>query len=256
MSGKTPEWMPELFFCHRYEFCVVADQLGFRIGTRSDQFDTNKTGKLLEDDFVVDFVDNNFKDPDTERLCKIVDRTQAEYAVVPDVYDVDDLDDVLELGERLVEEHETTPIVVPKCTFEFDRIPDSWILGFSVPSGYAETDIPINMFTTHRTHLLGGSPRNQIKFANKAVDAGVELFSVDGNAFSKASGYGNIINEPVELLSESGYLDEKAWVKDATGYTDWGQRIAQSLARYYELWRQWSLRRGLCDDVDDVQSHV
>jgi len=256
MTSKTPEWMPELFFCHRYEFAFIADMMGFRIGTRSDQFDTNRTHLLLEDGIPVDFVDNNFKEPDRDRLENIVDRVDSEYVVLPDVYDRNDLEDIVEYGERLQEVYEIIPIVVPKDTLDYSMIPSEWLLGFSVPSGYGETDVPVELFTSHRVHLLGGSPRNQIKYANKLEDVGADLFSVDGNAFAKAAGYGNIINEPVEFLDESAHLDQKAWAADADGYTDWGQRITQSLARYYELWRQWSLKTSERYSTEEVLSNT
>jgi hypothetical protein len=241
MSGKTPDWMPELFFCHRYEFCLVADQLGFRCGTRADEFETNRIQQLLDDDIALDLVDNNFKDPDTQRLSSIVKKTGAEFVVLPDVYAVCELDQIIEYGKQLVSDFDVTPIIVPKCSIDESTIPPSWIIGFSVPSGYGETDIPVTEWTDHRVHLLGGSPRNQIQYANVAVDAGVDVFSVDGNSFAKAASYGNIINEPVEILDSDGAVDGNAWAADVDGYTDWGQRIAKSLGRYYELWRQWSM---------------
>jgi len=256
MTSKTPNWMPELFFCHRYEFAFIADMMGFRLGTRSDQFNTNRTHKLFDDDIPVDFVDNNFKNPDRDRLEDIVSKTDSEFVVLPDVYDEGDLTSVVEYGQRLESEYQTTPIVVPKDELEYQHIPDHWILGFSVPSGYGETEVSPTEFTSHRVHLLGGSPRNQIKYANKLTDCGAELYSVDGNAFAKAASYGNIINEPVEIMDDSGGLDQKAWVADADGYTDWGQRIAQSLARYYELWRQWSLKKSSEYSVEDVAANT
>ena len=72
MAGLTPDWMPELFFCHRYEFAFIADFLGYRIGTRADQVDTNRVHEMLDDDIKIDFVDNNFKNPDRDRLETIV----------------------------------------------------------------------------------------------------------------------------------------------------------------------------------------
>ncbi len=241
----TPDWMPELFFCHRYKFAYVAHNLGFRIGTRSDHFDTNRVEKTLNSDIPVSFIDNNFKNPDKERLCDVVSKTDAEFVVLPDVYNVDELEEIISFGEEIEENYETTPIVVPKCELDFGLIPESWLVGFSVPSGYSETDVPLSSFGDHKLHLLGGSHRNQIKYANKALDLGIDVFSVDGNAFSKAASYGNIINHPDKIISSDGELDGNAWAKDVDGYTDWNQRICQSLSRYYELWRLWATRSGL-----------
>lgn len=254
MAGKTPSWMPELFFCHRKEFCVVADQLGFRLGTRSDQMKTNGVQKLIDSGFTIDFVDNDFEDPDRDRIRSAVDATRSEFVVLPDLYNCSDIDKTRSFGRELVTEYDVTPIIVPKCDVDEDEIPPDWIVGFSVPSGYGETDVPIETWQHHRVHLLGGSPRSQIQYANKAVSSDVDIFSVDGNSFAKASGFGNIINEPVEILDDTGELDNKAWVKDADGYTDWGQRIAVSLSRYYELWRQWSMIHSNRYDHDDIAS--
>lgn len=242
--------MPELVFCHRAEFCRVADQLGFRLGTRADQFDTNRTQELLDDGFSIDFVDNDFEEPSYERLRDIVDRTDPEYVVLPDVYDTDDVVDVVSFGEEMVAEYGVTPVVVPKIEFDYTTIPDDWIVGFSVPSGYGETEIPITAFTNHQVHLLGGSHTNQIEYANRAVENDVEIFSVDGNAFAKGASYGNLVNTPLSALNGEGLLTGNAWDSDVDGYTDWGQRIAQSLARYYELWRLWSVRSGYTSKSD------
>jgi hypothetical protein len=255
-ESLTPDWMPELFFCHRHRFAYVAYNIGFRIGTRADQFDTNRTQKTLDADIPVSFVDNNFKDPDRNRLREIVDTVDAEFVVLPDVYSVEDLDSVLSFGDELATQFNATPIVVPKCDLTFSDIPDSWLVGFSVPSGYADTEIPLSSFGDHKIHLLGGTHMNQIKYANEARELGIDVFSLDGNAFSKASSFGKIMNEPIEILDENGELDERTWVSDVDGYTDWGQRICQSLARYYELWRQWSIKVGRAPPDVGLESNI
>jgi len=103
----TPDWMPELFFCHRYKFAYAAHNLGFRIGTRSDHFDTNRVEKTLNSDIPVSFIDNNFKNPDKERLCDVVSKTDAEFVVLPDVYNVDELEEIISFGEEIKENYET-----------------------------------------------------------------------------------------------------------------------------------------------------
>ena len=103
MSSKTPDWMPELFFCHRHEFAMVADVLGFRIGTRSDEVQSNRVERIMDDGVSIDFVDNNFKDPDRERLERVVTQTDPEFTVLPDVYDKSDLRDIVSFGQTLVD---------------------------------------------------------------------------------------------------------------------------------------------------------
>jgi hypothetical protein len=227
--------MIDVYFCHRDKFCRIASDIGYEIGTRADEFGTNHTQRLLDNGYDVSFVDNNFKDPCADRLVDVAETCDALYAVCPDVDEVDDVADVLAVGDRLTDIG-VTPIVVPKVVFDFERIPDDWLLGFSVPSGYGSTDVPLSKFTTHDVHLLGGSPRTQLDYATQAAEMeAVSVVSVDGNAFSKAAGYGNIINTPSELLT-----DGNAWDYDIDYPSDWNGRVIVSLVRNFLLWRDWS----------------
>jgi hypothetical protein len=247
MGSKTPEWMPELIFCHRYEFAIIADQLGYRIGTRADSLQTNQVHKTLSEGHSIDFVDNNFKDPDWERFEEAVKITNPLYTVLPDVYDEQSLEGIVTFGYRLEERYDVTPIIVPKYDIDVTEIPENWIIGFSVPSGYGETDVSITRFTSHPVHLLGGSHKSQIEFANEAIESGVTIFSIDGNSFAKGASFGNIVNAPHKILNNDGKISGNSWDTDVDGYTDWGQRVSHSLARYYELWRLWSVRSGYKD---------
>lgn len=231
--------MIDLYFCHRDKFCRIAADIGYELGTRADQFDTNRIDKLLDDGYDVSFVDNNFKDPNEDRIFEIAQRCSAEYAVCPDVDHKDDLDAVIDFGERL-ESIGVTPIVVPKDDLDYNSIPDHWRLGFSVPSGYGETEIPITEFKQHEVHLLGGSPQKQLEYATKAIKNDIDVVSVDGNSFAKAASYGNIINSPSKLLG-----DGNAWDYDITYPEDWSGRLIVSLVRNYLMWRDWSCEMGV-----------
>jgi len=229
--------MITVYFCHRAEYLRIAEKIGYKLGTRADQYESNHIdGSELD----ISLVDNNFKEPDFERLWNVANMCDAEYVVVPDVYESQEIPQVLDWGDQLMRAGRT-PIVVPKTVFDFSRIPSSWTLAFSVPSGYGETDVPITAFDTgHDVHLLGGSPQNQIEYATRAVENGINLVSADGNSFSKAAGYGNIINTPRDVLG-----DGNGWEANLEHPSDWGGRLVTSLVRYFLMWRDWSDEHGL-----------
>jgi len=236
--------MVEIYFCHRFPFTVVAAEMGLSLGTRADQIQSNRVTQTVEAGYSIDLLDNHFEDPDYQRLRGAIDTYDPAVVMLPDVYDMDDLTRVQSFGAEVADEFGVRPAVVPKDDSITDSdIPSDWLVGYPVPSGYGTTDVPITRFDEHDVHLLGGSHRNQIKYANRAVDAGVSVVSVDGNAFAKGANYGNLVNCPRELLDADGRLDGNAWDKDVDGYDEWGARICQSLARFRELWRLWEQRR-------------
>ena len=225
----------DLYFCYRQRFAEVASWIGYGVGTRADEYKQNFVYRSgFDDDIDISFVDNDFEDPDRECLLDVAETVNAERVVLPDIFSVEDVSDVLEFG-REVKNIGATPIVVPKCDFDYSRIPRDWIVGYSVPSGYGSTDVPIGRFTSHDVHLLGGSPSNQFEFAEKAITEGVSIVSADTNSFGAAASYGNIVNHPKRMADGDG----NAWLYDVDEYDDMDGRIIVSLAHYYEAWRLW-----------------
>lgn len=243
MPDKTPQWMPTLIFSHRYPFTFIASELGYEVGTKVTEVDTNSVHKLVDAGYEIHFIDNNFENPNFERIERVVSEYRPSYVVCPDIYHEDSLERVVSFGKGMIDEYGATPMIVPKTKFDLDKIPDGWVIGFSVPSGYGETDVSIEHFAGRDVHLLGGSHRNQIAYANKAVDVGANIVSVDGNAFARAASYGNVINDVSSMMQRETELKGNAWNADVDGYTQWGQRIIVSLVRNYEMWRVWSSRR-------------
>lgn len=229
--------MIDVYFCHRYEFATTAADIGYRLGTRCDDLKTNRVEEILTDGYSIDFVDNNFKQRDDEQLLRAVEVVDAELVVLPDVTDTAMIEDVLSLGER-IESNGRTPVVVPKKKCVIPSFPSDWVFAYSVPTDYGKTEVPITEFKGKKVHLLGGSPKIQVQYANKLETSGAEIISVDGNSFSKAADFGNIVNYPKEILGGGNGL-----IHDVDGYDDWGSRIILSLVHNFELWRLWSKRR-------------
>lgn len=98
------------------------------------------------------------------------------------------------LGQTLDEAHELSQyaehvIVVPKDLRLTDRIeeliPSQFRLGYSVPTRYGGTEIPLSSFT-RPVHLLGGRPDVQRRLAER-----LQVHSVDGNRFTLDASFGD-----------------------------------------------------------------
>jgi len=229
--------MIDLFYSYRRPFADIATWIGYEAGTRADQYKSNYVHRSGYDDAVnVEFVDNDFEDPSVDLLFDIVEKTDASYVVLPDIFSEEEVDDVLELGKRFCSSG-VTPMVVPKCDIDFDRVPDGWIMAYSVSSEYGSTDVSLSQLGDHDIHLLGGSPMNQFAVAERIVDAGLSINSVDTNGFGAAANYGSVVNYPDELIGNGN-----AWLYDVDEYEDWSGRVVTSLVHYYEAWRLWSDR--------------
>jgi hypothetical protein len=80
-------------------------------------------------------------------------------------------------------------IIVPKdlkLGRNFTRqIPKEFILGYSVPSSYGGTTIPLDWFEDREVHLLGGRPDTQFELATK-----LNVHSLDSNRIAVDARYG------------------------------------------------------------------
>lgn len=145
----------------------------------------------------ISFVDLDFKnmcnDDYLDKYQKFVKSVQPKYAVLPDVFCVDDLSRVHTYAKTLSGFVENF-IVVPKFSGCIENIPENLydtrvILGYSVPTRYGGTSVPIWEFVDRPVHLLGGSPIKQRYLLNY-----LNVVSLDGNYCSKIAGYGGYIS--------------------------------------------------------------
>lgn len=72
-------------------------------------------------------------------------------------------------------------VIIPKVSGTIDRIPArvggaDTILGYSVPTGYGGTTVPVWEFGRRPVHLLGGSPHRQMDLARY-----LNVVSADGS---------------------------------------------------------------------------
>jgi hypothetical protein len=93
-------------------------------------------------------------------------------------------DEVLNWAEE-ASQYVQRVVIVPKVFGVIPRIPErvngaDVILGYSVPTKYAGTEVPVWEFGRRPVHLLGGSPKRQM-----ALRHYLNVVSADGNYVSK-----------------------------------------------------------------------
>lgn len=131
-------------------------------------------------------IDWNFTQPNWGRHMTYIKRHRPKYATAPDIYSPDDLS---ETRDRVAEiaEYADHVIVVPKANGIIDEIM-TWpkvILGYSVPTKYGATDVPVWEFAQHPVHLLGGGPKAQLDLSRF-----MNVISADCKAHFRAAGFG------------------------------------------------------------------
>lgn len=96
------------------------------------------------------------------------------------------------------------------------KIPKHYVLGYSVPSSYGGTTIPLEWFGEREIHLLGGRPDTQFDLASK-----LNVHSLDSNRIAVDARYGR-------------YFDGKRFQKHPT----WGfyECLDASLSGINKLW--------------------
>lgn len=233
--------MIDVYFCHRSEFLHTADAIGYKCGSRVDNL--HNAEDYVSDGGEITFIDNDFKNPDVDRLETAVKALQPELFVLPDVYDDENISKTIELGKRL-ENDTVTPVFVPKtASFEY-HIPSEWRLGYSVTSSYGSTDLSLEDFSEYEIHLLGGSPKRQIELLDVAVEHDIDIVSIDTNSLTKGSNFGKIVTPPETFLNGGN-----VWVGHEDDQTvgevyDWSQRVHVSLVNFYEVIREWCRQNG------------
>ena len=162
-------------------------------GIRSSDVQTNGKGvcpiAATSKRHKVQFVDNDFHDYNHAHHAEIVRQYLPKYATVRDIMMPEQctaagikyypLEQVMDWAAEIAE-YAQNVIVIPKYDC-LDQIPDRYMLGYSVPTSYGGTPLPVEMFKGRRVHLLGGSWKAQL--AHMAV-LGDDVVSLDNNHVS------------------------------------------------------------------------
>lgn len=174
----------------------MAARLGFLIGTNSGQKCLVQEIERYTWAFPISFIDNEFKKYNHDEHMVAIKAHRPKYATVRDLMTLEqcgragikyyDFDTVMTWAEE-IERYAQHVIVIPKYNC-LDDIPGRFILGYSVPTRYAGTPLPFEMFRDRYIHLLGGSWKKQIKYISFLQE---DVVSLDNNDVWKRSVYGS-----------------------------------------------------------------
>lgn len=182
---------------------ALAFAAGWKIGTRSIQRNTGRAhthlhSGLWEHAYSLCFIDNDYHNYEHRLHLETVAKFRPKYATVRDIMTEAQCEEagieyfplplILEWAAQIAE-HAQNVIVIPKYDC-FDQIPESYVLGYSVPSSHGGTPLPVSAFRGRRTHLLGGSWKAQL--AHMAV-LGDDCVSIDNNYIQLQAKYGSYV---------------------------------------------------------------
>jgi uncharacterized protein DUF6610/ParB-like nuclease family protein len=188
----------DLIFCAKLGITrnVLALDAGWKLGCQSGVEDVGRTKavmELLRSEIV--FVDNDFKDYDHRVHRDFVEAFRPKYATVRDLMTVQqcrdagiayhDFDTVMAWAAEL-RAYTDHVIVIPKYDC-LDRIPDDYVLGYSVVSSYGGTPLPPERFAGRKVHLLGGTWMDQLGLLAVLGD---DVVSLDHNLLATSANYG------------------------------------------------------------------
>lgn len=147
--------------------------------------------------FDPEFVDQNWKAPNFRRYMEALKRYRPRIATVLDHEDTTSeggryvpMGEVLAWADEAARYVKEAVVIIPKVSGKIDQIPRTIRgkevrLGYSVPTRYGSTTVPVEEFSGWPVHLLGGSPKKQIKLLDTLT-----VRSADTNYHQKLSVYG------------------------------------------------------------------
>jgi len=160
----------------------------------------------------ITFADQNWRNPDRSRYMAALALHRPRMATVLDLECVEQLPEVLDWAEEAAQ-YVQSVVIIPKSHGIIDALPRRIggarvVLGYSVPTRYGGTNLPLWEFAGWPVHILGGSPemqfalyalwtgrqppgwlpRKSLRFYERnrmLVGAGTDVVSLDGNMASK-----------------------------------------------------------------------
>lgn len=130
------------------------------------------------------FVDQNWRKPDREKYMQALAKHKPTMATVIDLERYDQFEEVMDWAEE-ASRYAKYIVIIPKIFSIIDDIPErintsKIIVGYSVPTKFGGSSVPLWEFRDRPVHLLGGSPHKQMELFHY-----LNVFSADGNMASK-----------------------------------------------------------------------
>lgn|GEM_PF-804016 len=181
-NGKSPIKI----VCHSRTVLKLAERAGWLAGASYVRLRDIRGIKT------VGLIDIDWKNYDFKKHLQAVKTHRPLMTVAKDVTCVDDLNLILDQAYELLEWTQFVIIVPkdPRLSTELAHIiPNVFILGYSVPTKFGGTCIPLEHFRGRRVHLLGGRPDVQRKIARS-----LNVISLDVNRFTLDARYGDFFD--------------------------------------------------------------
>ncbi|MFP4345628.1 MAG: DUF6610 family protein [Anaerolineales bacterium] len=167
---------PPLVYCAagNRRFAQIAVDAGWLYGAQlPGTVYTNEVAPLW-------FADQDWSDPRREAYMAALAEHRPQQATVLDLERAEQFAEVLGWAEEAAQYVERV-VIIPKVFGIIPRIPGrvagvDVVLGYSVPTRYAGTEVPVWEFERRPVHLLGGSPHAQLRLRHY-----LNVVSADGN---------------------------------------------------------------------------
>lgn len=152
-------------------FADIAVEQGFRYGAQLPQ-------TIYRPPY---FTDQNWRNPDREKYMTALKEYRPALATVLDLERDEQLSDVLSWADEAAQHVSEAVIIIPKVMSTINQLPEiirgkEVRLGYSVPTSFAGTCVPLWEFGQRPVHLLGGSPNKQLELRSY-----LNVKSSDGN---------------------------------------------------------------------------
>jgi len=134
----------------------------------------------------VHFADQDWKKPDRAAYMAALAAHKPAMATVLD-WERDELfGEVMAWAEEAATHVTGAVVIIPKVVGGVPRVPGSVggrrvVLGYSIPTSYGGSPVPLWEHAGRPVHLLGGSPQEQLRLWYAFGGVGCEVVSADGN---------------------------------------------------------------------------
>lgn len=174
----------DIIMTGRPDLIEMAVDRGYLAGCRLDELPRHERhGQEIE------FLDLHWEQPDVDGLQAACETHRPKYAIAGD-YDETNHAEINKRAGQLREFVEHV-IIVPHHDGDLDCVPEWAVIGYSTPSEYAETEIPLRRYrdASQDIHILGGTPHDQLDLLGRLWVENV--VSMDCNSHHKSATIGS-----------------------------------------------------------------
>ncbi len=191
-------FFPVRILCFDHKSTSIAARFGWLPGARYQEF------RHVRHNRAVGLIDVNWRKYDFARHLTAVRHKRPLLTVVRDIERRSQVGAVLDQAQILAK-YVPFIVVVPKVGGVVepfaDKLGSALVLGYSVPTKYGRTSVPIREFLGQPVHLLGGRPDAQRHLAEK-----LQVISIDSNRLTLDARYGDSFDGEIFRPNEKGGL--------------------------------------------------